>query len=204
MTNKMRKIKKTPLIFVLLLITLSIAGVTYALFSSQKAFENNFTVGKPDVVLEEIFPDNKITPDKEIEKKVSVKNKGTAIMVVRLAVSETWIKTLEDNTKIILNNQVGTESVMNKKWNSSFSTNWIEKDGYYYYKKVLNPTEKIDIFESITFPSKYNTEDSEYIEDNVEYNLDFYVESVQATKEAIKELWDINATIEGGDVIWPF
>lgn len=204
MNKKFKKLKKTPLIFTLILITLSIAGVTYALFSSRESFENNFTVGKPDVVLEEIFPDDKITPDKEIEKKVSVRNKGTAPMVVRLNVAETWIKTLEDNTTIILNNQVNTENVMTKKWSTNFSENWIEKDGYYYYKKVLNAEEKVDVFESITFPSKYATDDYGYNDSNVEYNLDFYIESVQASKEAIKELWDITATIEGGDVIWSF
>lgn len=202
--HKFKKLKKTPLIFTILLITLSIVGVTYSLFYSQKSFENNFTVGKPDVVIEEEFLDPVIEKDIEKTKKVKIKNKGTAPMVARLVVSETWIKTLEDNTKVILNNKVGTEDVMIKKWHSDFSTNWIEKDGYYYYKKVLNATDEANVFESITFPSKYGGDDSEYTAEDVEYNLDFYIESVQASSDAIKELWDIDATIEGGDVIWPF
>ena len=129
-------------------------------------------------------------------KEVTIKNEGTSSpkVLIRIAYSETWTKS--DGT--IISNIVNNSNVVIKNWTTDFTTDFVDGgDGWYYYKKVLNPASEVKILNSIAL------NDSEYNKYN--YDISFRFESVQADATAANALWGKTATInESGAVTWAF
>lgn len=129
-------------------------------------------------------------------KEVTIKNEGASSpkVLIRIAYSETWTKS--DGT--IISNIVNNSNVVIKNWTTDFTTDFVDGgDGWYYYKKVLNPASEVKILNSIAL------NDSEYNKYN--YDISFRFESVQADATAANALWDKTATInESGVVTWAF
>lgn len=196
---KFRKIKKKPLIFLLVLCLLGIVGTTFAYYYTEIAIPNQFKAMTYNVTIEEEFNDTWGT------KKVSfVNNEETNTPVVlRINYNELWRKEV-NGVKLSLDNNVNGTNVVTKNWTTAFTNDFVDgRDGWYYYKKTLNAEESVQVLNSISLNESLIST-SPYYNDykTYTYELDFNFEAIQANSSAISEIWGKNATITGGDVTW--
>lgn len=196
---KFRKIKKKPLIFLLMLCLLGIVGTTFAYYYTEIAIPNQFKAMTYNVTIEEEFNDTWGT------KKVSfVNNEETNTPVVlRINYNELWRKEV-NGVKLSLDNNVNGTNVVTKNWTTAFTNDFVDGgDGWYYYKKTLNAEESVQVLNSISLNESLIST-SPYYNDykTYTYELDFNFEAIQANSSAISEIWGKNATITGGDVTW--
>lgn len=196
---KFRKIKKKPLIFLLVLCLLGIVGTTFAYYYTEIAIPNQFKAMTYNVTIEEEFNDTWGT------KKVSfVNNEETNTPVVlRINYNEFWRKEV-NGVKLSLDNNVNGTNVVTKNWTTAFTNDFVDGgDGWYYYKKTLNAEESVQVLNSISLNESLIST-SPYYNDykTYTYELDFNFEAIQANSSAISEIWGKNATITGGDVTW--
>lgn len=105
----------------------------------------------------------------------------------------------------ILSNIINGEEVVTKNWSPTWNDFYEGPDGWYYYNKVLNSSDNIQILESISLREDLISNSSCYQDySNYEYELSFNYEVIQATELAIKDIWDYDVTINEGDITWPF
>jgi len=202
---KLVKKNKKITISLLALLLVGVVGLSYALFQNNTSFENNFKSSDYNVSLTEEFYDTWGT------KKVSVvNNEESTDILLRINYDEVWSKTLDDDTVVTLSTTFTTSSgteraaILNKP--SDYDTNFIDGgDGWYYYTKVLQPNETVNLLESISLNE--NLKGTAYYEDysTYDYQLSYNYEAIQATTEAAKKIWGYDITIsESGEVTWPF
>ena len=138
-------------------------------------------------------------------KKVSfVNNEETnAPVVLRINYNEEWRKEI-NGVKVSLDNNVNGENVVTKNWTTEFTNNFVDGgDGWYYYKKILNAEESVQVLDSISLKESLIST-SPYYNDykSYTYELDFNFEAIQASSSAISDIWGKNATITGGNITW--
>lgn len=177
-----------------LAVMLTVAGaitfVVFAVSRNTSVVENQVTVATSGV---------KIIEDSDAgfgKHEISFKNEGTggSKALLRIAYSETWSKT--DGTIV---SNVGTSgNVVTKTWTDAFTQDFVDgNDGWYYYKKTLNPEAEVKVLNSIAL------NDDSYSVYN--YDLSFRFESVQADAAAASALWAKTVTVgDDGVVTWAF
>ena len=202
------KDKKT-LIFIVLIILVGVVGGTFAYYSHSKSIDNKFIVGDFNVVIDEtpsegieltnqvkditgLFPQDvgNTVVDTDYDLLVDITNKENTDAIIRISYNE-YLKGMtaghqeygadESEYEIAHNifSGYGENSAVEKYWTTEFTDNFIYKDGWYYYKKVLPANQKINILDGITTINLYT--------DNFEkYMLDFNLEAVQATPSCCK------------------
>lgn len=128
--------------------------------------------------------------------EITFKNEGEdgAKNLLRIAYSETWSKA--DGT--IVSNTAENNNVVVKNWTTDFVSDFVDGgDGWYYYKKTLNPGAEVKVLDSISLG---NTSYAKY-----NYDLSFRFESVQADSTAASTLWGKTVTVgNDGVVTWAF
>ena len=194
----MKKNKKVVLFLILILSFIGI-GSAYAYYQANVIVPNKYKAATYNVVLEEEF-DGTFG-----KKKVWIINreKTNAPVVLRINYNEEWSK-IVDGEGLTLDNNVNGENVVDKTWAEDFLNDFeLKDDGWYYYKKVLNPEESVDILERIRLKEELIAT-SPYYNDYKAFNyeLSFNFESIQATKDAVLEIWNKNITIDGDNVTW--
>lgn len=205
MKRKLSKKGKKIILGSLILLLVGIIGISYALFSSQKNIENIFKTAAYDVAIEEEFCDDWGT------KKVSIVNKENATpVIIRMNYDEIWSKEV-DGTIVNLSNTIqadtGIVRAVTLNQPADFDTNFVDgKDGWYYYTKVLNPNESVTLLESISL-NEEAIKLSPYYEDykTFDYQLSYNYEAIQATEQAVQEIWGWKVNIaSSGEITWPF
>jgi len=182
------KIKKKIVLISSLLILLigSLLSVSYAIYKSQLEVSNEFKTGKVDVDITENFND-----DWGMKEVFITNNSSNSSVVLRVYFTEKWMDDNGDNT----NNLTNSQNRVEKGWTEEFSGLFIyATDGWYYYKKIIEPSESVQIMSTIS-------SDDESTED---YELTFHYEAVQATEDAILDVWGLEASINDKDVSWSF
>ena len=191
------KNNKKVIIALLSLLTIGIVGVTAAVVYFKSELENKFNTSAYNIAIEEEFYDDWGT------KKVSIVNHDSTPVVIRVAYIETWSDN-NDDVSLQLSNKINGIDVVTKAWTDSWKNDFIlNEDGWYYYKKVLTENEAVQILESINL----NKEVADTSLENYnlyDYELDFRYEAIQATTDAIKEIWGFDVTINGGEITWNF
>ena len=200
--EKKMKIKIKPLIFIFALIIITIVGITFAYYTNQVILANKFNTSTYNVTIEEEFYDDWGT------KKVTFANneETNTPVVLRINYNETWLKEITELGLVPISNKVNGSNVVTKEWTESFLQDFqLHTDGWYYYKKTLNPEEKVQVLNSITL-NETLISSSPYYEDylTADYNLSFNFEAIQATEVAVKEIWGHNITINSSNVTWSF
>ena len=142
--------KKKLLILSLAAICLAITAIgTLAYFTSEGTAHNVITTGGVEITVQEWADEGKtkpfedltgVMPNTTVTKIAEVKNTGA---------SDAWVRVkVEKNIKLQGEGTPDTglvELVLN-------TTDWTEKDGYFYYTKVLKPGEvTAPIFTAVTF-----------------------------------------------------
>lgn len=199
--------KKRNIIF-LLLIVFCVVGVTYAYYSHSKSFNNNFEVGNFEVVIEEIFEegtclgngeteDGEYCSDSPLSKEVYVVNYEDTDAIVRINYNEFIVSSTETEYKNILSTYSSHRGdFVEKEWTDEFIDDWFFYDGWFYYRKVLPAGSDVKILNSVDLNSCGITGT---------YNLDFNIEAIQASQDAVSELWDKNVVINSdGTLVWDF
>lgn len=212
---------KKSIIFLVLLILMGIVGTTYAYFTQSAVFDNEFSIKNFDVVIEEDFEDDSFLGctsisgvsvhycTYKVNKDVFVINKEEVPAVVRISYNEEFVYGgYSNNDYRDLFDMVCDESgecsseeyeySFTKVWTQDFFDNWYFYEEWYYYKKVLLAKESIQVLDGVN--SNFPHEGI-----NGYYNLDFNIEAVQASSDAVKELWNQDVTInDDGTVYWGF
>ena len=127
----------------------------YSWFTDQSQRVNSFSVGMNEVEIREEFPDQELTPGKIIKKEAGFTNTGMVPMYVR-AVYLFSNKEAEEGSELLMG-----------------STLWEKADdGYYYYKKIVQPQESTELFLKGIHWKKQKITDG--------FDLTIYTETVQA------------------------
>jgi len=198
---KDKKIKKL-FIGTISLLFIGMIGVTLAIMSSNGYFENIFHSAEYGVNIEEEFYNDWGT------KKVSFINNNNSPIIIRVSYNELWSTTdEEDNTFTVLNNKANGIDTVNKVWTDAWVNDFVDgHDGWYYYKKVLHNTERVQVLSEIQLNEEALTSSGDLeTYKNANYELDFNFESVQADSKAVKSLWGKTVTIDSdGNITWNF
>lgn len=192
---------KKPLIFLILFLLVVGIGGTFAYYYSEVIIPNRFQAMTYHVTIEEEFYDDFGT------KRVSFVNQEetNAPVVLRINYNESWRKTIDD-VVITPSNVIDGQDVVTKEWTDAFLNDFVDGgDGWFYYTKVLNAQESIQVLESITLNESLVSTSSDAIDyQGADYELSFNFESIQASSDAILDIWGISSTIQGDDVAWNF
>lgn len=194
---KNRKIK--PLLFIIIALTISIIGMTFAYMSNSALFSNKFQGSAYDVAIEEEFYNDWGT------KKVTFVNNDATPVVIRVNFNEKWNKKEED-VSIRLSNTYQEQDLVIKDWTDAWQNDFVKgNDGWYYYKHILNNEDRVQVLNSINKNEELLSTKPDYQQyKESDYELDFNFEATQASSEAIKELWGIETTISNNDITWKF
>lgn len=142
-----------------------------------------FSTGAIEIEINQYTGDYNWKPDSKIEKRVTVKNIGSNKAFVRVNLEFKWEQDLPYYMNTSNNNKKTVEFI----YDEMFSEDWLEYQGYYYYKKPLNPNEETS---SILKQLHFNKDISkEYI--NKQFSLDVLAEAVQVTNNTYKQAWGL-------------
>ena len=189
---------KMNIVFIFLMLLLGVVGVTYAYFTESESFENDFVIADFNVVIEENFEQGF---DVEwdtiyIPKEVFITNKKNTPAIVRVSYNQNVLGDVD-----IGENVENKYLISNEYMNNCFEYGWTEEfdnyfryqDGWFYYLKVLPANTSIQIMSGITL--------NDFATEVDHYNLDFNIEAVQATPEAVEEVWGWQVSIdESGNI----
>lgn len=193
---------KKNLIFIMILLFLSIINVTYAYFTESKTFENDFNVADFNVVIEENFEQGFVASydDEYIPKEVFVVNKKNTPAIVRISYNEILEEYLYGEAGYgpsFLINVEFLSGIVEFDWTEEFDNYFVYQDGWFYYRKVLPANTSIKIMSGIILTDE--------VLSGSNYNLDFNIEAVQATPEAVEEVWGWEIEIdESGNIFYNF
>lgn len=141
--------RKLLILSVLAICIATLAAGTLAYFTSEGKAHNVITTGGVDIAVQEWADEGRTTPFEDltgvmpnttVTKIAEVKNTGA---------SDAWVRVkVEKNIKLQGEGTPDT-SLVELTLNTA---DWTEKDGYYYYTKVLKPGEvTAPIFTAVTF-----------------------------------------------------
>ena len=183
--------KRKILCLSVLAIMLAILAVgSLAYFTAEGRARNVITTGSVEIELNEWSDENKtkpfenlkgVMPGMTVTKIAEIKNTGK---------SDAWIRVKIEKTIELKREGTPETGLVELGLNT---TEWTEKDGYYYYNKALKPGETTEpIFTNVTFKA---TMGNEY--QNATAKVDVYAQAVQTA----------NNPATGGDVTtvkgWP-
>lgn len=183
------------------LAVLLVVGGTMAWFTSTPAaVENTFTAGTVDIdllengeVYENGLQFTNVNPGDSYAKKVEVRNNGSKQTYVRVKVDYLWT---------LINPPEGFDEDELNVAEIDFNTaKWIDgEDGYYYYKDIVKTTGNLEpLFNTVTF--KGLEMGNEY--QGSTFKITLKAEAVQASHEAYKDVWGLNALPTGMEVWAP-
>ena len=148
--------RKLLILSVLAICVAMLAGGTLAFFTSEDKAHNVITTGGVEITLQEWADEAKTTPFKDltgvmpnttVTKIAEIKNTGA---------SDAWVRVkVEKNIKLQGDGTPNT-GLVELKLNT---VDWTEKDGYYYYNKILKPGEiTAPVFTSVSFAADMGDE----------------------------------------------
>ncbi|NMD43669.1 MAG: hypothetical protein GYA86_10255 [Firmicutes bacterium] len=191
--------KRTVLIglLVLTLIALLTAG-TWAWFTARDEAVNTFTAGTVEVeIVENYTPVIDWAPGTVTTKEVKVKSKGSKATYVRVSLTPLWGS--EDDGQFVAEPGLPVDNVT-LNWNES---NWVYVDfpaqggGWYYYKSILAAGGETSLLlNSVTLADET---DDRYQGKVLQIVVN--AEAVQASHEAYKDAWGLDA-LPAGVQVW--
>lgn len=197
---RMKRNKKVLLIMGML--TLLVIGSTFAYFQKTESIDNKFKSAEAKVNITEKFnPKDQWVPGEEKQKEVRFGNEGKIAAVLRAKF--TPVLKLEDGTE---DSEAAKGFQLN--FTDDFFQNWTEKDGWYYYNKVLSPEELTDItLKSVTISDAIGNDEHGIVTDysGASYDVKIEGELLQAslaTEAANYMKWGMIPTVTGTTVTW--
>ncbi|MGG7178392.1 SipW-dependent biofilm matrix protein BsaA [Clostridium paraputrificum] len=196
-------------------LTIGAVGGSFAWFTSSDSVMNKFsTVGVKDpldlnedagVKVDEIFTEAfNVLPGEAVNKDVRVESTAGYNQYVRVKFEKSFNTeelNTDDNLKLI---------ELNFKEDAFTTGNWFDGgDGYYYYKIIVEAENEVEnednkedvdvtkyLLDSVTLSSKAGNDMK-----NVRFTVNAIAEGIQATKEAVEEVWGV--TVDGNGQLAP-
>lgn len=197
---------KKSLFFLLIIMFISVIGLSFSFFADTTTFENVFGSNKYGTTITETFvsPVNWL-PGDVTNKNLIATNTGDVAEAVRISYSESWIDSNGNSLSLIQNNN--RISILNFVNNSD----WKKIGDYYYYIYKLAPNSSTSsLIDSVSFNQLLSLDDNcvqsnnngtiittcsssgeDY--DNATYSLTFTIETVEFDK--YKDVWGIDFNI---------
>lgn len=189
--------KKYFLFLLAAVLVLGAAGGTLSYYKSSAGITNRISTKESGVTLREVFnPADHWLPGETKEKQVSFSNSGDVPQVIRFQYTGEW------------SNSSGAplpELTVPPTVNLADAGNWEEIDGWYYYKKVLQPAAvTANVIESVTFDKSLTNGgyDGKADYSGKRYALTVTVESLSANTTETVAGWNMTFTDSGGTLTW--
>ncbi|SHJ30947.1 BsaA family SipW-dependent biofilm matrix protein [Hespellia stercorisuis] len=200
----MKKVSKKILLLAGACSLLAVACV-WAYFQNSMPVTNPFSTGKANVYMDETFDvDDTWVPGEEKQKEVTFGNAGEVPVVIRARfLPELY---LSDESKVT---DASILAGFQLNFADSFAAEWEEhEDGWYYYKKVLEPDERTNLtLVSVTMNNNISNDVHGVRTDysKARMDVDVICEAIQTTvsKDSSKlEAWDYYPQVNGTQVSW--
>ena len=190
--------KKLITLLVAGVLTVGVVGGTFAWFTSSDSVSNKFStaageggsdVDKDGIEVWEKFDTEsatKVTPGTEVNKDVQAKNTASYDQFIRVKIDPQWTEVphaegkvgTSEGIKLNFTNLVeNVDSVQDGQWIKS-------GDYYYYVGKVASGKFTNQLLDSVTLQGTIGNEFK-----GAKYEVNVYVESVQASNNAILDQW---------------
>ena len=171
--KKFNKKKSNLLIIVIALLSLGIIGVSVSILMRKSTKSNHFVTGTVTPKIKETFGSG-------VKEDVYVKNEGNSPIYIRILINYNFV---DSEGKILFETPI-----LNNDYTITYSNSdkWIlSKEGYYYYKNLLEPNEETDIL--IDRIEEIGHDINKLLDVNI------LVQSIQASPDsAVSEAWNVN------------
>lgn len=189
--------KKYFLFLLAAVLVLGAVGGTLGYYKNNAGVTNRISTKESGVTLREVFnPADHWLPGETKEKKVSFSNSGDVPQVIRFQYTGKW----SDSSGTPL-----PEPAVPPTVNLADTGNWEEIDGWYYYKKVLQPNDvTANVIKSVTFDKSLTNGgyDGKADYSDKRYTLTVTVESLSANTTETVAGWHMTFTDSGGTLTW--
>lgn len=164
--------RKLLILSVLAICIAMFAGGTLAFFTSEDKAHNVITTGGVEITLQEWADEAKTTPFKDLTG-VMPNTTVTKIAEIRnTGASDAWVRVKVEKNIMLQGDGMPDTGLMELKRNT---VDWTEKDGYYYYNKILKPGEATaPIFTAVSFAADMGDEYQ-----NAAATVDVFAQAVQ-------------------------
>ena len=187
----MKLFKKILICTGMLLVVLGVTvGVSYAtkITSTLGDTTNKISTGiLSGEIVETYNAPDAMLPGDNVPDVIKVKNTGNVSCLIRLKVEKAWGSSRDANNNLISTPSDELLSTNNIILNVN-SSNWIEIDGYYYYKGILNAGATSQSFID-SFDVSYSTDDSYK---NKTADIRVSADIIQALGDGIVSIWGLN------------
>lgn len=172
--NRFNK-KLVVLLAALALTACVVIGTTVAyLVDTAGPVKNIFQPTKVECSIDEGF-------DEKVKENVTVENTGEVDAYIRVAIVVTW-KNYENGDVYAKAPVQGTDYTIDLN-----NTNWVVKDGYYYYTKPVKAGDSTEVLIKECKPVEGKTPDGYGL------NVEILAEAIQSEPaEAVKESWGVS------------
>lgn len=187
--------EKLSVVAILAIFLAIMSAGTWAYFTTSEQVHNVITTGGVDITLNEWADEAKtepfedlegILPGRQVTKIPEVVNSGENPVFVRVKLT----KAIEWLSEVELTDEVDLSKVtldLNE-------TDWVEQDGYYYYRKVLLPGETTEpLFTTVTFDVTMGN-----VFQNAQISIDITAQAVQSANNGTDPLKALGWPAEGG------
>lgn len=189
--------KKYFLFLLAAVLVLGAVGGTLGYYKNSAGVTNRISTKESGVTLREVFnPADHWLPGETKEKQVSFSNSGDVPQVIRFQYTGKW----SDSSGTPLPGLTVQPTV-----NLAGTGNWEEIDGWYYYKKVLQPNDvTANVIKSVTFDASLTNGgyDGKTDYSGKRYTLTVTVESLSANATETAAGWHMTFTDSGGTLTW--
>lgn len=189
--------KKYFLFLLAAVLVLGAVGGTLGYYKNSAGVTNRISTKESGVTLREVFnPADHWLPGETKEKQVSFSNSGDVPQVIRFQYTGEW----SDSSGTPLPGLTVQPTV-----NLAGTGNWEEIDGWYYYKKVLQPNDvTANVIKSVTFDKSLTNGgyDGKTDYSGKRYTLTVTVESLSANTTETVAGWHMTFTDSGGTLTW--
>lgn len=177
MKNVMRRKTVLLLTAVALLLTMAVGGTIAYLFATTGEVKNTFEPAYVNPVIDESFQEN-------VKKNVRIQNDGNVSAYIRVAVVGNWC----DAEGNVLQSETVTIS----------ANNWIEWNGYYYYKVPVSAGEYTGyLIDSDGYTPSETPEGADHFE------MEILAQAIQAEgkgsdgKHPVEQMWGVSLDEHG-------
>ena len=147
--------RKLLILSVLAICVAMLAGGTLAFFTSEDKAHNVITTGGVEITLQEWADEAKTTPFKDLTG-VMPNTTVTKIAEIRnTGASDAWVRVKVEKNIRLQGDGTPDTGLVELKLNT---VDWTEKDGYYYYNKILKPGDPVPDALALSAPELFLAE----------------------------------------------
>ena len=198
----MERKKSIKILWILGMLALLGIGTTFAYFQASDTIENKFQTAEARIYINEKFnPKDQWVPGEEKQKEIRFGNEGRIASVLR--VRFTPVLKLKDGTED--SEAAGTFQL---NFADDFQNDWVQQGDWYYYKKVLEPSQITDItLKSVTISDSIGNDAHGIATDYAGAIYDVKVEgellqASLAAESAAYMNWELTPQVTDGQVTW--